>query len=207
MEVVQDIKTIAKHRKEQVTRERAIASKECYCCKQVVALIKLCKGCKKTVYCSKTCQKKHRLDHRISCLLISAMVGTPGYNDRLEISNFSTVQFRKMGRTYLSSSLKGVVAFTEFPMSKKEFVETELAAATNTACFHVDLVRNVVVHYFIVPVASLEDYCGEGGFSKEFVEFVNNDAIYGRFIPICQLRMQNKEVVGLKFAAIGFQEE
>jgi hypothetical protein len=110
--------------------------------------------------------------------------------------------FLKQGKMYLSENRKGVVMFSEYPLSKKDFLEKKLSNAANSATFVHDPVRNVLYHYFIVPLASLRDQSGIGGFTPEFVKFVETSKIYGRFIPAVQFSLVEGKVATLKFSVL-----
>ena len=175
----------------------------CHHCRKNGDKTLLCSKCNSGWYCSVVCQKADWLSHKISCRLISSVRGSPGFNDYIPMSNFFATTLIRHGKNYLSPLSNGVVAFIEYPESKKSFLEENLRHSTNTASMVHDPVRGVVFHYFIVPLKSIKDSGGEGGFSDKFIEFVSCSKTYSRFIPIVQMRMDEKnEVSSMKFAAL-----
>lgn len=135
--------------------------------------------------------------------MIRNLRSTPGFNDYLRIGRYTTDILCQHGKKYLSSDVKGVVAFTEYAEQKRLLLEERLANVSNTAAFIHDPTRKCLVHYFIIPADSLHDCAGPGGFSHPFMDFVRNDRTYGRFVPLVHMKLDSQgQVNTMQFTAL-----
>jgi hypothetical protein len=177
----------------------------CFNCKKYQKGTYYCSGCFMAKYCSRECQTQDWTTHKRSCKTIKRLVGTPGFNHRLNLSKFMTEMFSSAGKSYLSAETPGAVTFSVYPWKCKHMVENKLANSSTSARCASDPIKKKVYHYYIIPADSIVDM---GNVPPKFIAFIKDRKTYKRFFPLIQMifkkngRSGSYEPSSLKFSAL-----
>jgi len=171
-----------------------VPDKKCYCCQQLFPTILSCEGCFKAKYCSKVCQNKDWSTHKLICKLIQPLRGKPGYNDRLKLTDYMQSVLYTHGKRYLKKSQRGALAFSIYPMAKKEYVEKLIENTKTSAACVVDPLGQFVMHYFCIPLSALKFHYLKDCFDVNFIKFCENPLVHKKhFIPVLEFKFTPDE--------------
>lgn len=137
-----------------------------------IAQIRPCpEKCLKRFYCKEACIVADRKVHQKVCQSVAILRRSPGFRNRFVGSRGAKAILYEFGRAYLSADCKGVVAFTRFPLSRREWLESQLRGTKSTARLWEDPAeKNVIYHYYLMPVSALRaDDRTQQDFDESFV--------------------------------------
>lgn len=199
MDVTTNLMSMLEIKARQLKSEQNKTS--CAKCNQRLSLkkTKLCGGCFKIFYCSADCQRGHWSDHKQACKILRPLRKKPqwGYNDRMQVSRFAMTTLYHHGQRYLTSSRPGTVVFCQYPLSKKDYVRTKLYQSCSSANWVQDPVGQCILHFFIIPLRSMESHTVSdvvgfdfGGFDPLFIQFCQNDKVYRHYVPVIKMKLK-----------------
>jgi hypothetical protein len=175
---------------------------------------KICGGCRKSRYCSDTCQKDNWICHKQRCRLVRPLRGRPGYNDRIKATNFAYSSLYNHGKRYLSQNKKGCVCFSTYPLSKRPWLEAKLEQTQTSASWIQDPIEKCLYHFFILPLSAMKEdsEAGFGGFDPQFVRLCSDYRTFRHYIPMVQMKLEQPlgtvepEVTSLLYFAVSPDE-